>query len=282
MEIQKFLDKIVITSNSDFDMRQTLECGQVFSFYEVERDKFVVVSGNKFANILIDGDKTVIETRDVDYFYNYFDLSTDYKKIKREILRKYPNFTKFFMDTNLRILRQDEVQTILSFIVSANNNIKRIKIILDRLSRAYGTPLGNGFYAFPTLSQLKNVTALDYQKIGAGYRSKYLEETVHDLLTGEYDITKLKTSDTKTLKEKLLKLKGVGNKVADCILFFGFSRTDVFPVDTWIVKAGKMFFGDENFTPKKLSEKFVDLFSNYSGYAQQYIFNYQISTKKPS
>lgn len=301
MKITKGKQSITIIGE-DFNTKEILECGQVFSFLKDKDENYLVVSNDKVAKIKVNGNTTTILTNYVDYFYNFFDLDTDYEQIKSKICTYYKDFNKFFGGgANIRILRQDAYQTIISFIVSANNNIKRIKKILFSISKKYGRAISreeynfepnvdrgaqdevvesdDKLYSFPSLKELSNATEQDFKDLGAGYRSSYLVETVKLLQTQDYEINYLKSLDTKTLKAKLLQLKGVGNKVADCILFFGFSRTDVFPVDTWIRKAYKLFCQD-NRSDEQISNYFVALFKDCSGYAQQYVFNYMINNKE--
>ena len=276
MKITREENLITIISENDFDAKEILESGQVFSFYCTSPDSFVVISGSRFATVSVFGEKTVIKTTDPDYFYNYFDLDTDYKKIKREILLSSPEFSKFFYGGNsIRILRQDPVQTILSFIVSANNNIKRIMGFLTNMSRLYGTKLECGFYSFPTLSQLSEVSEKDFKNLKAGYRSSYLVDTIRTLQQPEFSAENLQKLDTKTLKTRLISLRGIGPKVADCILLFAFARFDVFPVDTWIRKSFALFSNEQK-TDKQIENFFLSLFGKNAGYAQQYLYNYML------
>lgn len=277
MEIEKQKDKIIIKNNKEFHVRSILECGQIFSFKEVEPNNFIVVSQDKIANVVVENSLTEIRTKDIDYFFNFFDLQTDYSKIKKEIKNIFPQFIKFFV-RNIRILKQDPIQTILSFIVSANNNIKRIKKILEKISINYGTFLPEyNCYAFPTLKQLSGACEEDFKRLGAGYRSSYLVDTISKLQLKEYNVEDMQTLSTNNLKSKLLTLKGVGPKVADCILFFGFDRSDVFPVDTWIRKAYYKYFSSNKLSDPQISNYFVNLFGNLSGYAQQYLYDYMLN-----
>lgn len=270
-----YKDKIIV-ENSIFNALDTLQCGQTFSYTILDSGEIYVVSGEKIAKIIVQSNTTTIYTKDVNYFYNYFDFSTNYDKIKQELCKIYPSFEKYFVvGKDLRILRQDKLQTIISFIVSSNNNIKRITKTLNLLCKNFGKELPNGLYAFPTLNQLKKVTLDDFRKMGCGYRSEYLVKSIKMLSESDFDMNTLATLSTSNLREKLMTLCGVGRKVADCILFFGFTRTDVFPVDTWIRKAYKDFC-DIPRSDNKISDYFVGIFGKYSGYAQQYIYNYML------
>ena len=279
MNIKLQKDKIIIEKDLTFDVAQTLECGQIFSFKKLENNKYVVVSDDKLATIICDDNKTIIKTNNVYYFYNFFDFKTDYYQIKNDILSQHPETEKFLkFGDGIRILKQSPYQTIISFIVSANNNIKRIKNILFKISSLFGERFeGTEFYTFPTLKQLSKATVDDFNKIGAGYRSEYLFKTIALLQTEEYKIENLNKLPTLELKQKLLKLMGVGPKVADCILLFGFARTDVFPVDTWIRKSYYLF-ENKRTSDENISKYFVNKFKDLSGYAQQYIYNYMLNS----
>lgn len=278
MKIEKQQNKIIIYG--DFDIRSILECGQIFSFFEKQQDKFVVISTDKVAEVEYNRQKTVILTNYVDYFYNFFDLKTDYEKIKEEIVKQCPQF-KSFIKRDLRILRQDIKQTIISFIVSANNNIKRIKLILNKICALCGTYLPQyNCYAFPTLDQMSKLSEKDFKELGAGYRSLYLYESIKMLKTEEFNTSLLCKLPTSQLKKQLMKLKGVGPKVADCILFFGFGRTDSFPTDTWIRKAYNTYFDCGKKSDEQISKYFVEIFKDLSGFAQQYLYDYMLNVKE--
>ncbi len=183
--------------------------------------------------------------------------------------------------SGIRILNQDLWETIISFIISANNNIPRIKGIIERLSKNYGNEIyykGNKYYTFPTPEQLKNVTVEDFRKLGLGFRDIRLYETTHKILEGKIDLEKLHNEkDTIKVREKLLELSGVGPKVADCILLFStLKRFDVFPIDVWVRRVMNELYiksADETKVNKKEIEKIAqDKFGNLSGLAQQYLF----------
>lgn len=276
MKIERQGNKIIITHQHDFDIEQILECGQVFSHYKTSATSYVVISHEKCATITYSPEKTVIESDDIDFFYTYFDLDSDYEKIKSEILNRQKDFSKFFvLGDSIRILRQEPVQIILSFIFSANNNIKRIRNFLTKVSQKFGTLLPCGFYSFPSLSQLSSATVKDFSELKAGYRSSYLVDTIRRLQTPEFSAKSLSALGTEELKKRLMTLQGVGPKVADCILLFGFARFDVFPVDTWIRKSFALF-SEEKRTDSQIAEYFKNIFGEFSGYAQQYLYNFML------
>lgn len=258
--------------NEYFSLRDTLECGQFFRFKKLAENRYEVFSlGNKA--IATEADGTVkIECDDPGYFRNFFDLDTDYKGITTR-LAAFPELAESVnYGKGIRILRQDFYETVISFIVSANNNIKRIQGIIERLCERYGTKK-DGYYAFPTATELQRATLTELKDVGLGYRAGYIYETCRTFGTVADDIRKMNADDAHAA---LLKLKGIGPKVADCITLFGLRLTRSYPVDTWIFKASS---SPELDTPKKVREYYVNRYGDDAGYAQQYVF-YLARTKK--
>ena len=267
MKYEVFDDGIFIPSTPDFDIKHTLECGQVFRFKVLDFG-YIVYSKDQIAHIYCQKDGTKIICKNQKYFINYFDLDTDYAIIKSELDKENLSDAINF-GAGIHILKQDPIETIISFIISANNNIPRIKKTIEKLCEGYGTNCGD-YYAFPTLQQLNNVSYSFLKEIGCGYRAEYLMDTIKRLQN--FDCDEICTMDTLNARKRLIELKGVGRKVADCILLFGFYKTDVFPTDTWITKVYTDEFGDNNMSPIKISEYYSNKFGNLSGYAQQYMF----------
>ena len=264
-------DYIEIFGKEDFDIKEILECGQVFS-YKFMCDCYIVYSADKKAKVTETNLGYIIKTNNPQYFENYFDLKTDYGKIK-ETLSKFPILKKpIDFGKGIRILKQNLFETLISFIVSANNNIKRIQMILERLREKLGSKVGD-FYAFPTREQLKGASVEFFKEIGAGYRADYLYKVVRQI--DDNTLNEWQKLDTKDLRNKLISLSGIGPKVADCVLLFGYGRQDVFPVDTWIEKMYVKFYcSNSQIVPnrEKIRENLVKEFGNLSGYAQQYLF----------
>lgn len=269
-------DKIIITSKDEFCPKHILECGQVFSYKRIDEATYIVYSADKIAKVIEFEDRIEIETTFVDYFINFFDLNTNYSLLKENFLKNYPYLKDAIcFGSGIRILKQDIFETIISFIVSANNNIKRIQKILFSLRENYGTNYGT-YFAFPTIEQLKKASIEDFKELGAGYRAKYLYKACRQLENLDFNL--LQKLSTQDLNKELLKIMGVGQKVADCIMLFAFSRGDVFPVDTWIEKVYCTYFEKEH-NRVKIRQNLLNIFGNNSGYAQQYLFYYQRDTK---
>lgn len=212
---------------------------------------------------------------------NYFDLNRNYSKIKEKLSKIDENVNLSIQyGEGIRILNQDLWETIISFIISANNNIPRIKGIIERLSQKYGKEIdwnGEKYYTFPTPEELKNVEIQDFRDLGTGFRDIRLYETTRMVLENKVVLKELYNVDTLKARNELLTLSGVGPKVADCILLFSdLKRFDVFPIDVWVRRVMNELYiknPDETKVNKKdiariAKEKFGDL----EGLAQQYLF----------
>ena len=269
MKIVEFDDYIEVRESSDFDVRQTLECGQVFRF-KVRDFGYTVYSLDQKADIYCQEDSIKIFTNNKKYFINYFDFCTNYARIKSRLEANPITKDAIMFGSGIRILRSDPLEMIISFIISQNNNIPRIKGIIEKLCENYGDNKGTHF-AFPTLKQLKTIPLEFFKNIGCGYRDKYLYDSIA-MLDRDVVIDDIKKMSTIEARQELMKLKGVGRKVADCILLFGFARFDVFPTDTWVVKCYNQYFGSNETNASKIADYFVNEFGELSGFAQQYLF----------
>lgn len=269
MLYRKESDRIVVYDKEDFNPLHIVRCGQLFRYNESK--DFIEIFAGKFRSILKrENDCVIIDTNEVDYFENYFDLSTDYAEVRKN-LAKFGIEESLFFGKGLRILKQDPEETVFSFIVSANNNIPRIRGILERLCERYGE-LREGYRAFPKAEALKDASESELRAIGLGYRAPYLIETVK-AICGGFDLNLYET-DTDEARAKLMTLSGVGSKVADCILLFAYAKRDVFPVDTWVKRIYKDVIGDSDEKTDSMARKLRKKFGEISGYAQQYLFYY--------
>ena len=268
-------DKIIIKDTKDFNISHILECGQVFTYKKNAENDYDVYSLDEKTKKKKIGEEYINYTKNPKYFVNYFDLDTDYSAIKKDIAKNDYIKKAINYGSGIRILRQNLLEVIIGFIVSANNNISRITKTMQKI-REYGEKKDN-YYAFPTLSRLNDITIQDFKDMGAGYRAEYLYQTIRQL--NDVDLPKTKQWDTQKLKKWLLSLYGVGPKVADCILLFGYGRCDCFPVDTWIEKVYIDIFKTKQ-SRLKMSSDLVQYFGKNAGYAQQYLFFYKRSFDK--
>ena len=280
-------EKIYVIKNQDsFELEDIFECGQCFRWNKEEDSSYTGVIKNGVINVKkIENEiifKGICDKEIKDIVEDYFDLTRDYSKIKKQ-LSEIDTYMKTSVEygKGIRILNQDLWETIISFIISANNNIPRIKGIIERLSAKYGKEIewnGKKYYTFPTPEELKEVSVEDYRKLGLGFRDIRLYETTKMILENKVDLQKLRENpDTKEVREQLLTLSGVGPKVADCILLFSdLKRFEVFPIDVWVRRVMNDLYikeEDETKVSKVKIEKIAnEKFGNLAGLAQQYLF----------
>ena len=262
---------IKVFDKNQFNPKHILECGQIFRFGKDENNNYYVISLDQKATIIEKDDCYEIISKNPDYFVGFFDLNTDYNKIKT-ILRKNKILRPMIDDGyGIRILKSDPVEMIFSFVISQNNNIKRIQNIIEKLCTL--GELKNNFHAFPSLASLNKSPLEFYESLGAGYRAKFLKELSTTLKN--VDISQLKKLSTDDLFKYLVSLKGIGPKVASCILLFGFGRSEKFPVDTWIEQVYYNHFSSTKKSRQEIQRYFENEFGQYSGIAQQYLFYYE-------
>lgn len=275
MKIEKTNDKITIYGPTDFNVDQTLNCGQIFR-YQIQDNCAHVYSQDKSATLITYADRIEIYSNDLDYFYNFFDLDRDYSAIKRVLSADEFLAPAIIYGYGIRILNNDAYEMIISFIISANNNIGRIKKSIEYLSLHFGKNMGT-YFAFPTLDELKRATITDFKEAGLGYRAEQMYETVQTLTTDA--IENLKSISREEQFNYLVSLKGVGEKVANCIMLFGLQVKDVFPVDTWINKVYNDLTKTNEHDRKKITRALTGRYGELSGFAQQYFFYYYRNRK---
>ena len=276
-----------ILKNADsFEPKHIFECGQCFRWDMEENGSYTGIVGNNVINVEKVDNDIAFSSFGADNLeelvIKYFDLNRNYNNIKKELSKidEYlANSIKY--GSGIRILNQDLWETIISFIVSANNNIPRIKGIINRMSQKYGTEIKwneNKYYTFPTVESLSKATVEDLRSLGLGFRDVRIYETTRKILNKEIDLDELhKEKDTSKVRDTLLKLSGVGPKVADCILLFStLKRFDVFPIDVWVRRVMNDLYiknEDETKVNKKEIEKLAkEKYGNLEGIAQQYLF----------
>ena len=282
----KNFEYTIDTSLESFNLIHIFECGQCFRWEKQEDESYIGVIKDTVLNVnIIDGKvhlKGVTLMDNIEEYLNeYFDLNTDYSKYKDKLLKVDEYLERSInFGYGIRILKQDLWETIISFIISANNNIPRIKKIINAISKEFGNKVifeNKEYYTFPSVEQLSKASVQDLRNLGLGFRDKRVFNTTQMILNKEVDLEKIiKSEDTEKMKNELLKLDGVGEKVADCVLLFALKRRDAFPVDVWVRRVmNDLYIHSENedkldkvMIRKIAEEKFGDI----SGIAQQYLF----------
>lgn len=260
-------NEIIIECSSDFSLKETLISGQCFRWTQ----KGESISGTAFSvtvemyrkdnELVIIGDSS---ENAAERWRNYLDLDTDYASIKREVVALEPRLAEASnRSAGLHILNQDPWEALCSFIISQNNNIPRIRGIIERLCELCAEPAVNGGYAFPTPQKVSQLTLEQLASIGCGYRAPYIIAAAQAVCEDKISFSELRELPIEQARENLLSLHGVGPKVADCMLLYGLHRLECFPKDVWIKRALEGEFKDTALVG-----------SPYAGVAQQYIFEY--------
>ena len=285
-----------------FNLKITLECGQCFRWKKVDNvnnyDQYLGIIKDRVILIRQEENKLYITSNDMknieDVIIRYFDLDVDYEAIEESIIKIDDNIKSAVENsTGLRILNQDFFETLISYIISANNNIPRISKSIEEISKRYGEKiefsddfyylfpkLEKCYYLFPKQEVLKNITEEEFKSCGVGFRDKYIKSAVDKFLNEEIKFEELNKLTTFEIKEELLKFQGIGPKVSDCILLFSFGRKEVFPIDVWVERVMKKLYfkEDENVTKNEILEYSNNNFSNFAGIIQEHLF-YNIREK---
>ncbi len=264
----KFENNNVYINAKDFDLRQTLDCGQAFRFKVDENGVWTGVVKQKVLKLYKQDNFIVIENMNEDefknYFYDYFTFFIDYQKIKEMLSADDILKQAISMSPGIRLLNQEKFETICSFIFSQNNNIPRIKGIIERFCENFGEKIDEQNYAFPNAETIAKLDVDDLSPIRAGFRAKYIIDAAKKIHSGEVDIENLENMSTENARQELMKIKGVGPKVAECVLLFSCKKYDAFPIDVWIKKVLEKLY------PNGLPE----CTKGIEGIAQQYLFDY--------
>lgn len=267
--------------NSDFNLVHTFECGQCFRWEQDSNGKYIGVAGGKVIKAYEKDNKIVLECDDETFIKNYFDLNRDYAKIKSELSLKDSIMEKGTkLGYGIRLLKQDPWETIVSFIISANNNIPRIKKIINSLCENFGERIDckdYELYTFPCPEKIADLSEGELDVIKSGFRAKYILNAAQSVLNGKVDMNSIYGMDTQYAREYLKQIKGIGDKVADCILLFAYQKYDVFPKDVWIKKALFELYG---VSEKDFNGFVKDYFGDLGGFAQQYLFYYMRELSK--
>lgn len=269
----KTKNKNIVLECDSLDIALTLDCGQAFRWKQVEAGKWHGVAFGLPLTLSQSGTEITFYDTDKETFEKiwkpYFDIDRDYaavcRRLEADIYMKAA-VNEFY---GIRILRQEPWEALCSFIISQNNNIPRIKGIIERLCALLGEPLGNGDYSFPDAETVAAAGIEGLAPIRAGFRAKYINDAAKKMASGEIDIDKINVSGLETGRDELIKIKGVGEKVAQCTLLYGFGKVDAFPVDVWVKRIMAEMYPDG----------LPECANGVRGIAQQYLFHWRRNQK---
>ena len=261
--------------NVDFDLVHTFECGQCFRWNKDENENYVGVVGDSVITVRQEKDVFEFDCTDELLINSYFDFDKNYTEIKNKLSLLDDILKKAIpAGYGIRLLKQNSWEALVSFIISANNNIPRIKKIIESLCLNFGKEIvynNKTYYSFPEADVLSELSVEQLDVIKSGFRAKYIIDAAKKVSEGIVNLNEVYDMDTSVAREYLKQIKGVGNKVADCILLFAYQKYDVFPKDVWIKKVLSDLYGVD----EKNFDIFVEEhFGNLAGFAQQYLFYY--------
>jgi N-glycosylase/DNA lyase len=286
-DIKYLEDKVVLEGVKNFNIKQILECGQCFRWDKVGEMNYIIVAFGKVLEILQEEDKvTFLNTNKEDFekiWFKYFDLERDYDAIKAALSFDDTLKSSVEYGYGIRLINQEAFELLISFIISARNSIPSIKKTILKISQRWGSEIqykGNIYYTFPTPEMLKDATEDEIRETGASFRSKYIVDTVKNVNDdlnnpdGTYNLERIISLSDDECHTALQAFKGVGAKVADCIMLFSMGKQSAFPVDVWVKRAMMHFYNAEEGSLNKIRIFGRTKFGQYAGFAQQYLFYY--------
>lgn len=285
MDLKEIDGNLVIEDIGSFNVNQIFKCGQAFRWTENEDGSFTNVAFGRVINISSSGEDRTVTIKNSNmkdfykYWFNYFDIMRDYDEIKEKLSKDDTLKAAIEYGHGIRILNQDPFETIISFIISANNGINNIKRSVEMISRMYGSEIGSyqgeTYFAFPSpqeLSIARPEQLREYARVG--FRDKRIVETAKMINNKEIDLDAIHRMPIEEGRKELMKLPGIGPKVADCVLLFAFKKSESFPVDVWIKRVMEVLYLHEETPKAKIADEGRRLFGDIAGFAQQYLFYY--------
>lgn len=283
MKLEEIKNGIILKETKDFDPVHIFECGQCFRWIKEDDGSYTGVAKGKVINVKKDGANIVIDNTNKEDFeniwYDYFDLGRDYTSLKKELAQHDENLKKAVdFGWGIRILQQDSWEMLISFIISSNNRIPMIQRAINNISEKYGKEIGEyrgrKYFAFPSPEELSKASIEELRECKTGFRDKYIYHTNKMVIEENLNMEDFIEMDSEVCHKELMKFKGVGAKVADCIALFGMRKYESFPVDVWVKRVMQEFYGAEDMSLPKMRKYGMELFGEKAGFAQQYLFYY--------
>ena len=279
---ERIKNDIIVKDFKHFDPVHTFECGQCFRWKQIDNNTWFGVVKDLAVKLEWDGKNLIFHDTNGDDFlrvwYPYFDLDRDYGEIKSMLQKDDPVMKEAIgFGHGIRLLRQDFQETVISFLISQNNGIPRIRKIIESLAQNFGETIDSenpDIKTFPTCERLAGASCEELRVIRAGYRDKYIQKAAQQICSGDIDMDILINGDLTQSRAEIKKLFGVGDKVADCILLFSGIRYDIFPVDRWVRRVmAELYLGREA-GYEEIRSFAAEKFGALAGFAQQYLFYY--------
>lgn len=276
---------IKIRITKPFKLDDTITCGQIFRFFKQDDNSYDIILKDRVINVYMDEEYLCVSSNNENNLEKvvrlYFDLDNDYA-LMNNYLRKSDKKIIPAVDfsSGLMMIKQDPFETIMEYIISANNGVPQIANALNNIAKNYGKKIvfnDKEYFLFPQYKDLKDVSVEEFRNCKVGFRDKYLKLMIDKLNNNEINLDEFYDLDTKEALDKLMENVGIGPKVASCILLFAYQKYDVFPIDTWVKKVMKNDYGIEG--EKNIRDFATKTYGKYSGIAIQYLFNYGRNNK---
>lgn len=283
MKINEVENGLILEDVHDFDAKHIFECGQCFRWVKEEDGSYTGVAFGKVLNVKSDYDKGTVVLDNTnrkefqDIWHDYFDLGRDYSAIKETLAKDTVLDMAIKYGRGIRILKQEPWEMLISYIVSANNSIPMISRSIGLLSEMYGKKLyyrGKVYYAFPTWSELQSAGIEEISSCRAGFRCKYIYQAIGMVNSGEINLGEIESMDIASARKELMRIPGVGPKVADCIMLFSMQKHRAYPVDVWVKRVTEYFFLGRDVKMKEIQHFAEEKFGDLAGFAQEYLFYY--------
>lgn len=270
---------VVINNINNLDLDNTICCGQIFRYEKLEDNSYIVILKDRVVKLKYIDNKLYIDSNNMDNIENvireYLDLDRDYISIIENI-KKCDDVLGKYLDKSigLKMIKQDPIECIVSYIISQNNSVRNIKNSLDLISYKFGDKvmfLDKEYYLFPSIDKLSKISLEEFRECKVGFRDRYLVDIISDIVENRLNVNYIFEMNSEDSLRYLMSFRGIGMKVASCILLFAYQKYDVYPIDTWVKKYMDTNYGFED--EKKIKEFCKEKYGKYSGLAIQYMFN---------
>lgn len=270
---------VVIDDINNLDLDNTICCGQIFRYEKLEDNSYVVILKDRVVKLKYIDNKLYIDSNNMDNIENvireYLDLDRDYISIIENI-KECDDILGKYLDKSigLKMIKQDPIECIVSYIISQNNSVRNIKNSLDLISYKFGDKvmfLDKEYYLFPSIDKLSKISLDEFRECKVGFRDRYLVDIISDIVENRLNVNYIFEMNSEDSLRYLMSFRGIGMKVASCILLFAYGKYDVYPIDTWVKKYMDTNYGFED--EKKIKEFCKEKYGKYSGLAIQYMFN---------
>lgn len=274
-------NSLIIEGIKDFNTVHVFECGQAFRWKKEAGGGYVgIVSGRAVRVLYSDGILELYNVGLEDFkkiWFDYFDLGRDYSVIKEKIMKDDIMRSAVSFGSGIRLLKQDIWETLISFIISANNRIPMIMRTVGKMSGIYGREIeldGQKYYSFPEIKDLSGSTLEKLEECRGGFRCKYIMNAAKSIEEGKMKLDIVSSMQTSEARKYLMGFSGVGPKVADCVLLYSGSKYDVFPTDVWVKRVMEELYFKREASFKEIQDFATEYFGEFAGFAQQYLFYY--------